>query len=209
MEDLPPGSRLALVRSQLRIESESESEHSNSVQSPSRADTEPFPDYDEAECQKLASYIAADKPNEDAWIYACGKAAQCQTRLHEVDSNIIPYIHADPSHRSQVVLEQFQNLLAEPQLRSATRRQFIKLLNHTLQLNQIIFHQSVEFLAPKETSDAKVVTEKILSRLAWMDDLLKEQLESTHNVADILERISMRQISVYEQLRAMANVVSG
>lgn len=209
MDDLPPGSRLAVVRTQLSIDTSSEESVSTTQSNPdSKADTEPFPEYDESACDTVASFIAAEKPHEEAWIYACGKFAQEQIRLHEVDPNIIPYIPSDPSQRSQIVLEKLQDLLAEPQMRPVTRQQFITLLNTTLNLNHIIFHQNVEFLAPKEISDAKAVAEQILTDLTWMDKLLKEQLQTTNKIAAALHQISRGDLSVFDQFRKMASLVS-
>lgn len=206
MDDLPPGSRLAVVRSQLSIDSDSE--ESTATTAASSADTEPFPEYDESECEQIASSIAAEKPREEAWIYACGKAAQQHIRLHEVDPNIIPYFHSDPSQHSQVVLEQLQDLLAEPQMRPVTRRQFITLVNTTLKLNLIIFHQSPEFLAPEETSQAKSITNQILYDLTWMEGLLKEQLQTANQITVVLEQTLLDDVPAFDQLRNMASLVT-
>ncbi|KAJ5787015.1 hypothetical protein N7457_002005 [Penicillium paradoxum] len=205
MEDLPPGSRLAAVRSQLAIDIDAEKSTCIAASSP---ETEAFPQYDEAACDDVASFIAAEKPKEEAWIYACGKFAQQQIRLNDVDPNIIPFVPSDPSDPSQVALEKLRNLLADPQMRDITRRQFITLLNTTLELNSVIFHQSAEFLAPKEVSDAKTISKKILTDLTWMDTLLKEQLQSTNRITAVLERISLQDISPFDKFRKMAALVA-
>lgn len=203
MDILPPGSRLAPVRSQLALSSSGSDEGS-----PPYTDSEPFPDYDEFECETVASETEADKAQDDHWNYALGKAVQTEIREQQVDPNIIPCVQSDPHEASQVVLEQMKELLADPQLRPQTRNHFITLSNITLHVNQVIFHQNSEFLAPKETSDAKLLTETILTHLAWMDSMLKEQCQSVHYISSVLAQIRRDDTSVYEKLREMASVVA-
>jgi hypothetical protein len=203
MDILPAGSRLAVVRSQLTIDSSSEGSCT-----PPCTDKEPFPEYNESDCDTLASESAAVECDDEAWNYALGKAIQTEIRLHQVDPNIIPLVPSDPAERSQVVLEELKDILANPQMRHQTRHQFITLVNITLQVNQVIFHQSSEFLAPKETSDAKLLTETILTHLAWLDALLKEQCQTVDYIACLLSQIEHDDVPVYEKLREMARVVA-
>ncbi|CAP85478.1 hypothetical protein E8E15_006867 [Penicillium rubens] len=208
MDDLPPGSRLAHVRSELAMDSESEESESAT---PTNADTaktetEPFPEYDESECEMLASSIAADKRREEAWIHALGKATQRENRMLHVDPNIIPYFQSDPSHRSQVVLEQLRDLLADPQMRPKIRDQFITMINATLQFNLVIFHQSSEFLAPKEIEDAELHLESVLNLVEWMEEDLRDQLETAEQVSYAIEGASLQPTSAYERLCKMASL---
>jgi len=203
MDILPPGSRLAVVRSQLAADSSSEGSCT-----PPYTDKEPFPDYNESDCDTIASETAAEKCRDDAWNYALGKAIQHEIRQHQVDPNIIPYVPSDPAERSQVVLEELKDLLSDPQMRRQTRHQFITLVNITLQVNQVIFHQNSEFLAPKETSDAKLLTETILTHLAWLDAMLKEQCQTVDYIASVLSQIEHDCVPVYEKLREMSRVVA-
>ncbi|CAG8019065.1 unnamed protein product [Penicillium olsonii] len=205
MDVLPPGSRLAVVRSQLALSSSPESSSPPKC-TPPFSDKEPFPDYDEAECDEF-SVTAAE--NAEAWAYALGKAVRSEIRQHQIDPNIIPHVQTDPSERSQAVLERMKELLSDPHMRQQTRRQFITLSNITLQVNQVIFHQSPEFLAPVETSDAKLLTETILVHIAWMDNMLSEQCHSVNYTASVLSQIEQSDVSAYEKLREMANVVAG
>ncbi|KGO67994.1 hypothetical protein PITC_028960 [Penicillium italicum] len=214
MDDLPPGSRLAVVRSQVAMDSESEESESTTPTNEDTAntetepfpDTEPFPEYNESECEMLASSIAVDQRHEEAWIYALGKAAQQEIRMLHVDPNIVPYFQNDPSHRSQVVLEQLRDLLADPQVRPEIREQFITIINATLQFNLVIFHQSPEFLAPKEIGDAELDLETILNHVEFMEEMLREQLQTADQVSYALEDISMEATSAYERLCKMATV---
>lgn len=204
MDILPAGSRLAVVRSQLAPSSSSEGSCT-----PPYTDKEPFPDYNESDCENAASVNAAEKIHDDAWNWALGKAIQTEIRQHQVDPNIIPYVPSDPAERSQVVLEELKDLLADPQMRPHTRNQFITLVNITLQVNQVIFHQNPEFLAPRETSDAKLLTETILTHLAWLDGMLNDQCQTVHYIATVLNHIEQRaDAPVYEKLREMASVVA-
>ncbi|CAG8894921.1 unnamed protein product [Penicillium egyptiacum] len=214
MDDLPPGSRLAIVRSEVAMDSESEESGSTT---PTHADTantetepfpdaEPFPEYNESECAMLASSIAADKRHEEAWIYALGRAAQQEIRMLHVDPNIIPYFKSDPSHRSQVVLEQLRDLLADPQMRPEIREQFITIINATLQFNLVIFHQSPEFLAPKEVEDAELLLETVLNHVEWMEEMLREQLQTAEQVSYAIEDASLEPTSAYERLCKMATL---
>ncbi|CAI7643064.1 unnamed protein product [Penicillium glandicola] len=213
MDDLPPGSRLAVVRSQVAIDSESDGSvyttptNTDAANTDtSNTDTEPFPEYDESECEQLASSIAAEKHNEEAWIHALGKVAQKEIRMVHVDPNIVPYFQSDPSQRSQVVLEQLRDLLAEPQMRSDIREQFITIVNATLQFNLIIFHRSPEFLAPKEIEDAKLHLETVLNHVEFMEYMLKEQLQTAEQVSYALEDASNEPTPAYERLCKMATV---
>jgi hypothetical protein len=203
MDILPPGSRLAVVRSQLAVDSSSEGSCT-----PPGSGKEPFPDYNEFDCDTIASQCTADQCHDDAWNYALGKAIQAEIRQCQVDPNIIPYVPSEPGERSQVVLEELKELLSDPQMRPQTRHRYITLLNITLHLNHVIFHQSPEFLAPKETSDAKLLTETILTHLAWLDAMLKEQCQAVDDIAFVLRQIEHDEISVYEKLREMARVVA-
>lgn len=220
MDDLPPGSRLAVVRSQVAMDSESEESESST---PTNADTantetepfpeteplpetEPFPEYNESECEMLASCIAAEKRNEEAWIYAFAKAAQQEIRMAHVDPNIIPYVQSDPSQRSQVVLEQLRDLLAHPEVLPDIRKQFITITNAALQFNLVIFHQSPEFLAPKEIEDAEFDLETILNHIEFIEEMLREQLETAEQVSFALEDISKEATSAYERLCKMSSL---
>ncbi|KAJ5963233.1 uncharacterized protein N7479_003109 [Penicillium vulpinum] len=224
MDDLPPGSRLAVVRSQVAINSESDESGPTTPTNTDTAntdvantdvantdiantDTEPFPEYDESERELLASSIAAEKHLEEAWFYALNKTAQQEIRILYVDPNIIPYFKSDPSQRSQAVLEQLRNILAEPQMRSKIREKFITIINATLQSNLVIFHQSPEFLAPKEIKHGKRHLDTILKHIEFMEDMLKEQLKTAQRVSYALEGISAEVSSAYERLRKMATVV--
>ncbi|KAJ5968260.1 hypothetical protein N7501_004508 [Penicillium viridicatum] len=208
MDDLPPGSRLAVVRSQVAMDSESEesgsttptNEDASNTESEPFPDTEPFPEYDESECEMLASCIAAEKHHEEAWVQAFGKAAQQEIRMVHVDPNIIPYVQSDPSQRSQVVLEQLRDLLAHPEMLPEIRKQFIVIINATLKFNLVIFHQSPEFLAPKEVEDAALDLETILNHIEFIEEMLREQLETAEQVSFAMEDVSMEATSTYERL---------
>lgn len=220
MDDLPPGSRLAVVRSQVAMDSESEESGSTTAtnadtanteteplpEAESLPETETFPEYNESECEMLASCTAAEKYHEEAWIYALGKAVQQQIRMLHVDPNIIPYVQSDPSQHSQVVLEQLRDLLADPEMPPDIRRQFITIINATLQFNLVIFHQSPEFLAPKEIEDAELDLETILNHVEFIEEMLREQLETAEQVPFALEDVSMEATSTYERLCKMAAV---
>ncbi|OQE36269.1 hypothetical protein PENCOP_c012G06790 [Penicillium coprophilum] len=210
MDDLPSGSRLADVRPQVAIDSESDESGSTTPTSADTAntDTEPFPEYDESECEMLASSIAAEKPLEEAWINALGKAGQHEIRLLHVNPNIIPYFESDPSQRSQVVLKQLQDLLSEPQLRPEIREQFITIINATLKLNLVLFHQSPEFLVSKEIKDARRPLDTILKHVEFVENMLKEQLQTAEQVSYALEEVSLEVAFAYERLRKMATVVA-
>lgn len=214
MDDLPPGSGLAVVRSQVAMDSESEESGPTTPTNADTAntetepfpDTEPFPEYNESECEMLASSIAAENRHEEAWIYALGRAAQQEIRMVHVDPNIIPYFQSDPSCRSQVVLEKLRDLLADPQMRPEIRDQFITIINATLQFNLVIFHQSPEFLAPKEVEDAELPLETVLNHIEFMEEMLREQLQTAEEVSYALEDISVEATSAYERLCKMATV---
>ncbi|KUM59204.1 hypothetical protein ACN42_g7938 [Penicillium freii] len=222
MGDLPPGSRLAVVRSQVAMDSESEESASTTSTNEDTSnteteplpetepfpDTEPFPEYDESECEMLASCIAAEKHHEEAWVNAFGKAARQEIRMVHVDPNIIPYVQSDPSQRSQVVLEQLRDLLADPEMPRDTRKQFIIMINATLKFNLVIFHQSPEFLAPKEVEDAALDLETILNHVEFIEEMLREQLETAEQVSFALEDVSMEATSTYERLCKMSTVFS-
>ncbi|EKV05084.1 hypothetical protein Pdw03_8974 [Penicillium digitatum] len=208
MDDLPAGSRPAVVRSQVAMDSESEESGSTTPTNADTADTEtePFPEYNESECEMLASSIEADRRHEEAWIYALGRAAQQEIRMLHVDPNIVPYFQSDPSHRSQVILEQLRDLLADPQVRPEVREQFITIINATLRFNLVIFHQSAEFLALKEIEDAVLDLETILNHVEFMEEMLREQIQTADQVSYTLGDVSMQATSAYERLCKIATV---
>ncbi|CAG8946659.1 unnamed protein product [Penicillium salamii] len=211
MDILPAGSRLAVVRSQLAPSSGSEGSGTPPCTPPSTPPVdakEPFPDYDEAECDTVATERAAERANAEVWTNAFGKALQTQIRQTQIDPNIIPYVRSDPSEHSQVVLERMKDLLSNPQMRPQTRRQFITLSNITLQVNKVIFHHNPEFLAPKETSDAKLLTETILAHIAWMDSMLTALCQTMQYITSVLGEIERRDIPVYQKLQQMAAAVA-
>ncbi|CAG8283667.1 unnamed protein product [Penicillium salamii] len=211
MDILPAGSRLAVVRSQLAPSSGSESSGTPPRTPPSTppvAAKEPFPDYDEAECDTVATERAAERADAEAWTTAFGKALQTQIRQTQIDPSMIPYVPSNPSERSQVVFERMKDLLSNPQMRPQTRRQFITLSNITLQINQVIFHQNPEFLAPKETSDAKLLTETILTHIAWIDSMLTALCQTMQYITSVLGEIERRDIPVYQKLQEMAAAVA-
>ncbi|KAJ5373683.1 hypothetical protein N7517_005689 [Penicillium concentricum] len=197
MDDLPADPQVA-------IDCESDESRSTTSTNADTSDTEPFPDYDESECEMLASTIAAEKRLEEAWIYALGKAAQEEIRMLRVDPNIIPY----PSQRSQVILGQLQDLLSEPQLRLELREQFITIINATIRLNIVISHQSSEFLAPREIKDSRRPLDTILKHVKFMEDMLKDQLQTAEKVSLVLKDVSKEDVLPFERLRKMASVVA-
>ncbi|KAJ5810805.1 hypothetical protein N7447_010321 [Penicillium robsamsonii] len=211
MDDPPPGSRLAVVRSQIAIDSDSRSDESRSTTSTNdtaNTDTEPFPEYDESECEMLGSSLAAEKPLEEAWISALGRATQQEIRMLHVDPNIVPYCKSEPSQRSQVVLGKLQDLLSEPQLGPEIREQFIAIINATLKVNLVIFHQSPEFLGLREMKDARRPLDTIIKHVQFIEDMLKWQLQTAEKVSYVLEDVSMEPILPYERLRKMATMVA-
>ena len=197
-----------MVRSELAMDSKSDESGSATPTNAdtAKAETEPFPEYDETECEMLASSIAADKRREDAWIYALGKAAQRENRMLHVDPNIIPYFQSDPSHHSQVVVEQLRDVLADPEMRPEIRKQFITMINATLQFNLVIFHRSPEFLAPKEIEDAELHLETVLNLVEWMEEDLRDQLETAEQASYAIEDASLEPTSAYERLCKMATL---
>ncbi|KAJ5501902.1 hypothetical protein N7463_004776 [Penicillium fimorum] len=211
MDDLLPESRLAVVRSQVAIDPDSELDGSKSTTSTNdtaNTDTEPFPEYDESECEMLASSLVAEKPLEEEWIYALGKAAQQKIRMLHVDPNIVPYSKSDPSQLSQVVLGKLQDLLSEPQLRPEIREHFIAIINATIKLNLVIFHQSPEFPGPRAIKDARRPLDAIFKHVQFMEGMLKEQLHTAEKVSYVLGDVSMEAMLPYERLRNMASVVA-
>jgi hypothetical protein len=156
----------------------------------------------------VASAHAAEKPLEDALIQALGKAAHQEIRTRDVDPKIIPYVKSDPSHRSQVVLEQLLDLLAEPQMRPEVREHFIIIINATLQFNKVIFHQCPKFLSPQEIRDARRPLEMVLKKIQSMEYLLKEQLCNAEKASSALKDIEVESLLPYERLRKMASVVA-
>ncbi|KAJ5790244.1 uncharacterized protein N7518_007255 [Penicillium psychrosexuale] len=212
--DLTLESQAAIISSQVAMNLESEGSgsatHANTETANTETepfpDAEPFPEYNESECEMLASSIAADKRHEQAWIHALGRAAKQEIRTLHVDPNIIPYIEGDPSHRSQVILEQLRDRLADPRLRHEIRRQFITIVNATLQFNFIIFHQTKELLPLKEIGDAELQLETVLNHVEFMDEMLREQLKSAEQVSYTLESVSLEGTSDYERLCKMSTV---
>ncbi|KXG52444.1 uncharacterized protein PGRI_087280 [Penicillium griseofulvum] len=207
MDALPPASRLTVVCSQVAIGSEL---HQAPIATPTNipTDTEPFPEYDESQCELVASAYAAEKPLEDALIHALGKAAHQEIRTRDVDPKIIPYVKSDPSHRSQVILEQLLDLLSEPQMRREVREQFIIIVNATLQFNKVIFHQCPKFLSPQEIRDARRPLEMVLRKIQSMEYMLKDQLYNAEKASSDLKDIEVESLLPYERLRKMASVVA-
>lgn len=203
MDILPAGSRLAVVRSQLAPSSGSESSDT-----PLYNDKEPFPDYNEADCDHIASAVAAEKHKDEAWNLALGRAVRDEILEFQVDPNIVPYDDDLATARSQDALKEMKAILAQPQMRVKTRKQFLTISNITLQVNLVIFHQSSEFLAPREIRDAKKLTETILAHFAWMDSMLTELCQTVNYTASVLGEIERENVDVYEKLRQMAGIVA-
>ncbi|KAJ5321983.1 hypothetical protein MYU51_002677 [Penicillium brevicompactum] len=203
MDILPPGSRLAVVRSQLAPSSGSEGSST-----PPLNDKEPFPDYNEADCDNLASEVAAEKHNDEAWNLALGRAVRDEIREIQVDPNIIPYDDKLTTERSQSALTRMKEILSQPQMRMKTRDQFLTLSNMTLEVNLIIFHHSSEFLAPNEISKAKALTETILTHFAWMDTMLADLCQTVNYTVSVLGQIENEDLDVYTKLCQMARIVA-
>jgi hypothetical protein len=91
-------------------------------------------------------------------------------------------------------------------MRPEIREQFITMINATLQFNLVIFHQSPEFLAPKEIEDAELHLETVLNLVEWMEENLREQLETAEQASYAIEDASLEPTSAYERLRKMATL---
>ncbi|KAJ5081308.1 hypothetical protein NUU61_009572 [Penicillium alfredii] len=198
MADFPEKSLLAAVRSQLTLDSDSDQSSS-----PAHNDQEPFPVYEES--------AAVDVQHEEAYKYAFAKAVQDQIRSQQVDPKIVPIsLATENGHSMQTqALDAIKELLSLPQLRKQTRDRFIALTNMTLRLNHVLFCRGDDFLAPRETTDAKDLASTILMYLAWMDEMLQEHLQTASQVAFIVGQISQEEeVTVYVRYRRMASVVT-
>jgi hypothetical protein len=189
-------SPLVQVRSQLAIDSDSGSDTTITLRN------EPFPDFDAELC--------VPNPNryEAEWAHAFTKAVQDDIRTRSVDPFIIPHNAGEPFTRSNILLEDIKDLLAEPHMRETTRQQFLVMINHTLHLHQVIFHHSDQFLDTTETAEAKILAEHILSYMGWMDAKLLDQVSAAEQVAVVLDQVCKEKTEIYERYVRMTTVVS-
>ncbi|KAJ5756945.1 uncharacterized protein N7511_007127 [Penicillium nucicola] len=191
-----PATPLVEVRWHLAMDSDSDSD---TTITPSK---EPFLDFDAETC-------APDSTNEEAeWTRAFTKAVQEDTRTRYIDPFIIPHNSSRPWTRSNILLEEIKDLLADPHMRETTRTQFLTMVNHTLHLHQVIFHHSDQFLDTKETAEAKVITDIILNYLVWVDGKLRDQVSTAENVFVVLEQLAQEKTTVVERYTRMVTVVS-
>jgi hypothetical protein len=191
------GIHLAEVRSQLAMDSDSDSD---TTVTPKK---EPFPDFDAELC-----FPDLNNRHEAAWTYAFGKAVQNDIRTRYVDPFITPHNPGEPFTRNHILLEAIKDLLADPQMRETTRQQFIILINHTLHLHEVVFNHSDNFLDTKETVEAKVLAEIILSYMVWMDGKLRDQVIAAEQVAVVLDQVSKEKTTICERYCRMTTVVS-
>ncbi|KAJ5320607.1 hypothetical protein PENANT_c033G01675 [Penicillium antarcticum] len=190
------GTPLVQIRSQLAMDSDSDSD---TTVTPNK---EPFPDFDAETCGPNRNRYEAE------WARAFRQAVQEDIRTRYIEPYIIPHNLGEPFTRSNMLLEDIKDLLADPHMRQTTRNQFLTMVNHTLHLHQVIFHHSDQFLDTKEITEARYLVDIVLSYMGWIDGKLRDQVSAAEQVSVVLEQLSKEKTTVIERYSRMATVVS-
>lgn len=163
-------------------------------------DTEPFPDYDEAD---LAAYIA----DEIAYREAFKAAVHEQIRTEKVDL-FIEDADSQPDEVKAQTMETMKVYLSDPHLHASTRERFISLTNMVVRLERVLFRPDEEFLSPFMTARAQEMAIVLLGYAAWAEGVVTELLEVTKSVRYVLGQIVMENVCEVVRYRNMACVVS-
>jgi hypothetical protein len=221
-----PLSLLDAVRSQLIIDSDSDSSQSTAVmitlteaktppmstpldQSVSTNprlvlventnDREPFPDFDEELSEK-------HKESDRAYEAAITAAIHEGIRNREIDPAIITPIGQPETKRA--TLNRMKDLLSEPHLRITTRKRFVALTNMIIRLDHVLFRRSEAFLDTSDTADAAAIVKPMLDYLRWVDHMLTDLLAVADNVFGIMGFLAEEDVPIIHKYRHMAIVAA-
>jgi hypothetical protein len=221
-----PLSLLDAVRSQLIIDSDSDSSQSTAVMitlteaktppmstpldqsvstNPSMVlventnDREPFPDFDEELSEE-------HKESDRAYEAAITAAIHEGIRNREIDPAIITPIGQPETKRA--TLNRMKDLLSEPHLRIATRKRFVALTNMIIRLDHVLFRRSEAFLDTSDTADAAAIVKPMLDYLRWVDHMLTDLLAVADNVFGIMGFLAEEDVPIIHKYRHMAIVAA-
>lgn len=195
MTDSPPHLSLALIRAALQTDTDSEG---SPTMSHSHLSQEPFPDSDETGTLPEESYQQAF---EDVFT---------ATMQHETLAQQVEVELAAPSTvvgEKKKLLDAMKELLSDPHLRVATRRRFIDLANKAMQLEHILFRRSEDFLGAQDTAAAQEIAHALFRYATWVENLLKDLLDTAPRVEYILGLVAEEETPVIVRYRRMACVV--
>lgn len=221
-----PVSLLEAVRSQLIMDSDSDSSQSTAVKvtlsetktppmstpldqsvstDPSMVlventnDREPFPDFDE---ELSEEHKESDRAYEEAITVAIHE----NIRSREIDPAIITPSGQPETKRA--TLNRIKDLLSEPHLRMATRKRFIALTNMVIRLDHVLFRRNEEFLGTQDTADAAAIAKPMLDYLRWVDHMLTDLLAVAENVFGIMGFLAEEDVPIIHKYRHMAIVAA-
>jgi hypothetical protein len=162
-------------------------------------DREPFPDFD----QELSD---EHKECDRAYDEAITAAVQENIRNREIDPAIIAPPGQPESKRA--ALNRIKDLLSEPHLRMNTRKRFIALTNMAIRLDHVIFRRSETFMGDRDTADAAAIVKPMLDYLRWVDLMLRDLLAVADNVFGIMGFLAEEDVPAVRKYRHMAIVAA-
>lgn len=148
----------------------------------------------------------AHRDIEEKWQNAFAKAAQEEIRTYEID----PAIKTPPGQpeTKRAVLDNIKDVLSNPRLSMSTCKRFIALTNMVIQLDHILFRRSDVFMGPDETADAAEIVKQMLHWLTWADNMLQDLVAIADNVFGIMGYLAEEDVSVVHKYRHMATVAT-
>ncbi|KAF3391265.1 hypothetical protein F1880_007512 [Penicillium rolfsii] len=221
-----PLSLLDAVRSQLVMDSDSDSSQSTAVKvtltenktppmstpldqsvstNPSLVlventnDREPFPDFDQEVSEQ---HRECDRAHEEA----IAAAVQENIRSREIDPAIVTPLGQPVAKRA--TLNCIKDLLSEPHLRGTTRKRFIALTNMVIRLDHVLFRRSEKFLGAKDTADAAAIAKPMLDYWRWVDLMLTDLVAAAGNVFGIMGFLAEEDVPIIHKYRHMAIVAA-
>ncbi|KAF7716350.1 Uncharacterized protein PECH_000133 [Penicillium ucsense] len=232
--DALPSSLLDAIRTQLRIDSDSESSQSTVItvldargqpSSPttpldeemsSPADVPPTPVSVSAcfaqvhDTEPFPSFDEGYSEEQREWDHdiqaSIMTAMQAQIRRENIDQAIIaPANQPEKKHRT---LDRVKEHLSNPQMCSSTRERFIALTNMVIRLDHVLYERSEEFLGMADVAAAAEIVEVVLRYLRWMDEMLGGLVATAENVFGAFHFLSAENVPAIYKFRQMSRVAS-
>ncbi|KAJ5179554.1 hypothetical protein N7492_002764 [Penicillium capsulatum] len=216
MRSSPPITLPEAIRTQLRIDSDSDSDETPSPESqpptenlPSEPSvpTEPEPNLDFTDL-----FFAADEVDmpvltteDDTFHDAFNEIVPGQFQAQRSEPQIVS-IRLGPGPQKKI-LDEMKETLADPNLRAATRHRFIELVNSAIYLDNILFRRNSEFLGVEDTTEGQQIVEGMMRYLGGIEDMLVDLREVAGHVDYMLGLLMDEDETAHIRFRRMKCVV--
>lgn len=124
--------------------------------------------------------------------------------------DVDPAINAPPGQPEikRLAMDRIKDLLSNPDLRESTRKRFIVLTNMVIRLDLVLFRRSEQFLGKQDTADAMEVATEMLKFFTWVDNMLRDLVAVAENIFGMMGILVEEDCSVVQKYQHMSTVAA-